>query len=93
MGQRPTLPPTVFGIDEKQLAGESYVLAWRNALINIIEISDQDLGDDAYSLHQNFLTGIASDGAASSKVISRVSSIFKIPLNMLPNCEVKMAKS
>lgn len=81
LGQRPLLPPTVFGVNEKKLAGESFVLEWRNSLTMILRQSDQDFEDSGYSLHNRFLSGISSDGQASLLLSNRLADFFNLKLN------------
>ena len=83
MGQTVLNPPTIFGWDEKRLAGESYVLEWRNAIIDFVNRDNQvrnsqgNLVNERALYRLKFLPGNEStDG-----LISRVASTLGIELN------------
>lgn len=81
MAQRPLLPPSVFGWKEEKLAGESYVLEWRNAVISMLNRSDEDLKDDGYNIRAHFLSGLPARESASLELIDRTAAWLNIPLN------------
>jgi len=77
--QRPLDPVTVFGWNERVLAGESYVLAWRNVVLDIAN----GLGVDALKnsrnqdMHELFLSG----NPTSLETVDRVSGMLSVPVN------------
>jgi hypothetical protein len=77
MGQRPMLPPTVFGWNEKQLAGEAYVLGWRDVLIRMLSMDKESYEELKYDFYQNNLNGISN----SQDLITRLSDILNVSLN------------
>jgi uncharacterized protein (DUF1800 family) len=77
--QRPLDAATVFGWNERILAGESYVLAWRNVVLDIAN----GLGKEALqeqrgqNMHDLFLAG----NPTSLETIDRVSSMLSVNVN------------
>ena len=77
MGQRPMLPPTVFGWNDKQLAGEAFVLGWREVVSLILS---QDL-DDYTKLKYDFYQSISGGVLTSSEMIARLSDALNVQLS------------
>lgn len=77
MGQRPMLPPTVFGWNDKQLAGDAYVLGWREVVTLML---GQD-NDDYSKLKYDFYSNISSGVSTSSDMISRLSNALNVQLS------------
>ncbi len=79
LDQRPLNPNSVFGWNETALAGESYVLAWRNVVLDIVNgLSPESLLENrGYDMHARYL----SDNPSALVAIDRVASGLNIPLN------------
>ena len=77
LGQRPLLPDTVFGWDSDKLAGEAFVLPWRNAVVEILEMDRDDYAEGGYDFHLRHLNGISG----SSDLIDRYASWLNVTLN------------
>jgi hypothetical protein len=79
LGQEFFAPNTIFGWDEKVLAGASYVKTWRdvsNQLVTKTVGSDSDLFA-RYNLDSNLVNGVSSTG----QLVDRLSLWFNVPLN------------
>lgn len=81
MGQRPLLPATVFGWDDQRLAGESFVLEWRNAVLWMLNWSIDSLEEEGFSFYDRFLQGIEGAPFQSSALVDRMSAEFGVPIN------------
>lgn len=81
MGQVPLLPPTIFGWNPRRLAGEGYVLEWRNTVNRLVLQGTDDMAEMGYDLKQRFLTGLPGGQSASLAVIDRMSKWLGVSLN------------
>ncbi len=77
LDQRPLRAPTVFGWDEVHLAGEGYVMEWRNVALDFVQWGDEDLIEKGYNLHAQFL----SNPPATDQLIRRTADRFNVSLN------------
>jgi hypothetical protein len=79
LGQQFFSSPSVFGWDEKVLAGASYVKIWRDVSNQLITKTAGSYGDyfTKYSLRDHFWTGLTTTDA----LIDRLSRCFNVPLN------------
>jgi hypothetical protein len=79
LGQTFFSPSSVFGWDEKVLAGASYIKTWRDVSNQLLTKTDGSVSDyfAKYSLRDHFWTGISTTDA----LIDRLSSCFNVPLN------------
>lgn len=75
LNQRPLLPDTVFGWDEKRLSGEMFLLEWRNvSLWLLMQDKDDWKTEYGYDVHQRFLATLPSNSQPSDELITRLSS-------------------
>ncbi|MBN8550881.1 MAG: DUF1800 family protein [Deltaproteobacteria bacterium] len=81
MGQVPLLPPTIFGWNPERLAGEAFVLEWRNTSLQLILQNADEMRDLGFDFKQRFLTGLSTSGTPSMAVIDRMSKWMNISLN------------
>jgi hypothetical protein len=82
IGQVPLEPGTVFGWTNRNgLAGESYVLNRRNAIISLLNQNATDLSSKGYTYWDRFLTGLPADSTASQQFIARLENWFHVTLN------------
>jgi hypothetical protein len=81
MGQRPLLAETVFGWNERQLAGEGRVLDWRNAVLSLVSQSSNDLEKKGFVFGERFLEGLATADAPSREMVLRTAARLNIQLN------------
>jgi hypothetical protein len=79
LGQRFFSPPTIFGWNEKVLAGAGYIKTWRDVANNLLTVTTYARADffAKYSLREHFSNGLTSTGA----LIDRLSRAFNVPLN------------
>lgn len=77
LNQRPFLPATVFGWDEKQLAGESYVFDWRDVVVRLFAQGKNSLEEQGYDIYTKLLPGQPT----SMEVVDRFSSLLGLELN------------
>jgi hypothetical protein len=79
LGQVVLSPNTVFGWDEKVLAGASYVKAWRDVVNQLVTTNIGTTGNffAKYNLESNILNGLTT----TDDVIDRLSHWFNVPLN------------
>lgn len=77
MGQRPMLPPTVFGWNDKQLAGEAFVLGWREVVSLMLSQDNDDYTKLKYDFYQNISAGVLT----SSDLIARLSDALNVQLS------------
>lgn len=81
LGERPLYAPTVFGWDETRLAGEAYVLEWRNAALDLVAWWKDDLTDRGFDMYDQFLTGLPAGVTASQGTIARLAKTFGVTLS------------
>jgi hypothetical protein len=81
MGEVPLVPPTIFGWNPERLAGEAYVLEWRNTSIQLVLQDTEDMREEGFDFKQRFLTGLPITQTASREVIDRMSSWMNISLS------------
>lgn len=82
LNQRPTLPPSVFGWDEKRLAGEAFVLEGRNVFLSLLtQDSDDWKTDYGYDFHQRFLATLPVGPIPALDLVNRLSTWLNVPLN------------
>lgn len=81
LGQQPTLPPTVFGWNPSRLAGEAYVLEWRNVALDFIQQDSDDLAAKGFSFNSRFLSNLPTARAASLEAIDRLARWLDVELN------------
>jgi uncharacterized protein DUF1800/purple acid phosphatase-like protein len=79
LGQSFMAPNSVFGWDEKVLAGASYIKTWRDVSNQLITKTVGSYADyfTKYSLRDHFWTGLST----TDQLIDRLSSCFNVPLN------------
>jgi hypothetical protein len=79
LGQAFLSPQTVFGWDEKVLAGASYVKIWRDVVNQLVTTTAGSYADyfEKYNLETNILNGLST----TDQVIDRLSRWFNVPLN------------
>lgn len=80
LGQQPLNAPTVFGWDERQLAGEAYVLEWRNAVLRFTSRSNSDWLEQGFDCSQRFFSGIPTSLQASTALSQRFGDMLGVPL-------------
>ena len=80
LAQRPLLPATVFGWDVNQLAGEHYVLPWRNVVISMMNRGSSLIDEDNYDIRQRWFSGLG-EGSQSAAFIDRMSAWFNVSLS------------
>jgi hypothetical protein len=71
------LPASVFGWDEKQLAGEAFVLGWREVVTLMFGQDKDDYTDLKYDFYQNMSTGVLT----SADMINRLSDALNVQLS------------
>jgi hypothetical protein len=85
MGQRPLLPPTVFGWDEKQLAGEGFILGWRNAVVNLLS-----RGVNYYEEKEfDFKNVLLKDVATPQLAIAKYAKLFDVTLSDVQKAQLE----
>jgi uncharacterized protein DUF1800/purple acid phosphatase-like protein len=82
LGQAFISPNSVFGWDEKVLAGASYIKAWRDVTNQLLTISNGTYADfftkyDLGAVNGPFLKGATSTG----QIIDQLSRWFNVPIN------------
>jgi Protein of unknown function (DUF1800) len=79
LGQSFMAPNSVFGWDEKVLAGASYIKIWRDVSNQLITKTVGSYADyfTKYSLRDHFWTGLST----TDQLIDRLTSCFNVPLN------------
>jgi hypothetical protein len=79
LGQTFFSPQSIFGWDEKVLAGASYIKIWRDVSNQIVTKTEGSSSDyfARYSLRDHFWTGLTT----TDQLIDRLSSCFNVPLN------------
>jgi hypothetical protein len=79
LGQSFFASSSVFGWDEKVLAGASYIKIWRDVSNQLITKTVGSYADyfTKYSLRDHFWTGLST----TDQLIDRLSSCFNVPLN------------
>jgi hypothetical protein len=79
LGQSFMAPSSVFGWDEKVLAGASYIKIWRDVSNQLVTKTVGSYADyfTKYSLRDHFWTGLTT----TDQLIDRLSSCFNVPLN------------
>jgi len=82
MDQSPLRPPSVFGWNETRLAGEAYILEWRNSVISLVNADEQvqvngQWRDAGKFFRETYLPGVSDERA----LVNKVSSILGITLN------------
>lgn len=80
MGQVPLLPPTIFGWNPERLAGEAFVLEWRNTSLLLVLQDAEQMRDQGFDFKERFLTGLPTTSAPSLAVIDRMSEQLNINL-------------
>ncbi len=73
LGEVPLLPPTIFGWNPKRLAGEAYVLEWRNTVNQLVLQDSDDMREKGFDFKQRFLSGLPGNQTPSLAVIDRMS--------------------
>ncbi len=81
MGQRPLLPNTIFGWDQRKLAGEAYVLNWRNSLLSLTTQGTDSLKQKGYDMWGTLVAGLPGQRAASLEMIERMARWLEVSLN------------
>lgn len=82
LGQVPLSPNTVFGWSNRDgLAGQSYVLNRRNAILSLINQNTDDLRAKGFTYWDRFLKDLPTGVPASTAFIARLQSIFHVHLN------------
>lgn len=79
--QVPLKPPSVFGWDDQQLAGEPYVLPWRNAVLDFMNRGSSLIDEDSYDIRQRWFSGLVERQSPSMALVERLSGWFNIPLS------------
>jgi len=77
MGQRPMLPSSVFGWNEKQLAGEAFVLGWREVVTLMLGQDKDDYTELKYDFFQSMSSGVLTSG----DMLSRISDALNVQLS------------
>lgn len=72
LGQRLLSPPTVFGWDEKRLAGEAFVLDWRNVAVEMLGQWNFNK-DYQYDVKAQMVNGVTSSLDAIQKYAKRLN--------------------
>lgn len=80
LGQQLMRPSTVFGWNERTLAGEQFVLDWRNIIRDMVD-KEWFFEEEEYELHPNFVAAIQNQPFPSRALIAHLASMFGIPLN------------
>lgn len=80
MGQIPLLPPTIFGWNPQRLAGEAFVLEWRNTSLQLVLQDADDMREKGFDFKERFLTGLPTSSTPSLAVIDRMSAWLNINL-------------
>ncbi|MCO6429607.1 MAG: DUF1800 family protein [Deltaproteobacteria bacterium] len=81
LGEIPTLPPTVFGWNERRLAGEQWVLPWRNAVVWILNQDSDDLEErGGFSYRTRFFSGLPAAGTAAPVLVDNIAAMLNVPL-------------
>jgi len=72
-------PASVFGWDEKVLAGASYIKIWRDVSNQLVTKTEGSVANyfTKYSLRDKFWTGLSS----TDQLVDRLSRTFNVPLN------------
>lgn len=81
LGQRPLKAPTVFGWNEHNLAGEAFVVAWRNVATKVVNKSNEWLEEQNYSFYDRFLKSFPTGAKHSTVAIQRAAAALSTPLN------------
>jgi uncharacterized protein (DUF1800 family) len=77
LGQRPLLPDTVFGWDVDKLAGEAFILPWRNIVSGLLEVNRKQFQEEEYPFFESLMGGLNN----STDAINRFSSWLNVELN------------
>lgn len=80
LSQRPLRPSTVFGWNEKALAGEQYVLEWRNVILEMMTTGDWYFEEEDFDLHARFVAPVQNDPHPSRALIDRIAGELNVTL-------------
>jgi hypothetical protein len=73
LGQRPLIPQSVFGWDEEVLAGEQYVLSWRNVVIDLVTEEKEYYLEKGYDIQKDLFSGITTGREAILNLARRLN--------------------